>query len=49
MTIDRQAEVEQTWRDLISGDLEDEELSRIFLGSALTPGPYDPSTQADTE
>ena len=32
---ERQAEVEQTWRALISGEVEDEELSRIFLGSAL--------------
>ena len=46
----RQAEVEQTWRALSSGEMEDEELSRLFLGSALPPGlPYEPSTNAATE
>lgn len=43
MTTDqRQAEVEQTWRGLIAGEIEDEELSRLFLGSALDPDPYEP-------
>lgn len=46
---ERQDEVEQTWRGLISGEIEDEELSRIFLGSALPPDDYDPSTNAATE
>ena len=45
----RQAEVERTWRGLISGEIEDEELSRLFLGSALDPEPYEPSTKAATE
>ena len=35
--IQREADVELTWKALAAGDLEDEELSRIFLGSALDP------------
>ena len=39
---------EWLWQALISGEVEDEELSRLFLGSALDPEPYEPSTQAET-
>ena len=38
----KRLDVEQTTAALISGDLEDEELSRLFLGSALDPDPYEP-------
>ena len=45
----RRAEVAQTVEALISGEIEDEELSRLLLGSALDPEFYDPSTNAATE
>ena len=46
MTFDeRQAEVEHTWRQLISEEIEDEELSRLFLGSALNPEDYNRDLQ----
>ena len=34
---------------LMAGEVEDEELTRLFLGSALDPRFYEPSTNAATE
>lgn len=44
-----QEQLAQVVQGLISGEIEDEELSRLFLGSALPPECYDPSTNAATE